>query len=97
MFRLRVSKSYGGASPMKMIGCYGFTSKEEAVAEAMKGVPDDCELEWVKGGEQDVKFNFLVGSVLYQCWVDTFSTPTNLLEDMTTVEPHWSEEKGYYF
>jgi len=97
MFRLRVSKSYGGQAPMKLIGFYSFETKEEAVAEAVKGVPDDCELEWMQGEENDVKFNFLVGSVRYQCWIDESPPFKSLLEDMTTVDPLWSKEKGYYF
>jgi hypothetical protein len=61
MYRLRVSKSYGGGSPMMMIGCYAFTRKEDAIAAAIKSVPGDSEIEWAKGEDGDVKYNFRVG------------------------------------
>lgn len=100
MYRLRVSKSYGDEAPMIMIGCYAFERKGNAIATAIKGVPKKSEIEWVKGNNGDVKYNFRVGTMTYQFWIDTFPTVdhSELLKDTTiTQEPQWCEKRGFHF
>lgn len=100
MYRLRVSKSYGGEAPMNMIGCYGFVKKEEAIAEAIKCVPEGHEMKWVSGKEGDIKFQFRVRTMLYQMWIDKFPTVTSkdlLKDNMITDFPIFSPTKGFHF
>lgn len=101
MFRLRISKSYGGETPMCLITQHVFTDKVRALAAAIQVVPQDIELNWTKGETDDIKFDFCIGALRYQVWIDDLPTDPILLnigEDHSITEyPRWSQIKGYNF
>lgn len=54
----------------------------------------------MRGNGNDVKYNFRVGTMTYQFWIDEFPSvdPSNLLEDTSIIQkPEWCPERGFHF
>jgi len=100
MYQLQIFKSYGGETPLVLIGTYIYSSKELAISTAMSKLPAYVNCEWVPGNtEDDVKFNFNHSGQIFQFFISKVVldiVPENILYHLTIFPKHDSK-KGYYF
>lgn len=101
IYRLRISRSFGGECPMELLSVRAFSTKELALAAAMRSFPCDVALNWTRGGENDVKFDFITDSQRFQFWIDAFPVDEPIFsfkqDFRITQQPTWHESKGFDF
>lgn len=103
LYRVRISKSYGGEAPMYLVSQYTFTTKSDAITKSLSLVPENTEINWTssKYSNDDIKFDFRVKSCTYQVWIDEMPVDPpdiSLSTDQTITQlPIWSSSKGYHF
>ncbi len=102
MYRVRISRSFGGEQPMYLLSTHIYSSKQIALAEALKALPPESELNWTKGkDDEEIKFNFRVSSFRIQIWIDKCAVDEpieNVLKDDAITEwPIRNEQRGFVF
>lgn len=102
LYRLRISKSLGGETPMLLQSQHCFSSREAAFAQVYLFVPEDERPNWTSSDDSsDIKFDFRVDSARFQIWIDKMPIDkpiTSLFLDQTiTQTPEWCAKNGFHF
>lgn len=104
MYRLRISRSFGGETPMILQSQRAFSNKAIALAAVFRSLPEDVEINWTKGNsENDIKFDFRMRTCRYQVWIDPLpviadDAVLDLFQDESITEyPRWCNKKGFHF